>query len=269
VRSRVLLIILDGCRPDAIEKAETPHLDSLWREGAFTWSARTVMPCVTLPAHVSMFRGVSPQRHGVADNTHQPSASAFPSILELTHAAGLHTAMFYSWGPLRDLAAPGKLRMGHCREAVYGQDNDSGVARAAAAYLVEERPDFAVLYFGDVDITGHLHGWMSPAYLQALERNDRALGEVLRALESAGLREGTTFLVVSDHGGHDHVHGSDVPDDMTIPFILSGAGVKRGHRIAAPVDVRDVASTLAHLLGVEPAPCWEGRPVVDALLAPA
>jgi phosphopentomutase len=176
--------------------------------------------------------------------------------------------MFHSWGPLRDLAVPGKLRMSHCREAIHGEDTDSGVARAAAAYLVAEQPDFAVLYLGDVDIAGHQHGWMSPAQLRALEAGDRALGGVLAALGEAGLRGETTILVVSDHGGHGRGHGNDIPDDMTIPFILHGSGVKRGHRIAGPVDVRDVASTVAHLLGIEPAPCWEGRPVLGALRGP-
>ena len=42
--SKVLLIILDGCRPDALQQATTPHLDSLWQGGAYSWTAQSVMP---------------------------------------------------------------------------------------------------------------------------------------------------------------------------------------------------------------------------------
>src|SRR5690242_9910664 len=103
--SKVLLVILDGCRPDGLQQANTPHLDSLWQSGAYTWNGRTVMPSVTLPAHTSMFRGISPQKHGVkADNIYVPSASAFPSIIEVAKLGNHSTALFYSWEQLRDLS---------------------------------------------------------------------------------------------------------------------------------------------------------------------
>ena len=55
-RTRVLLCSLDGVRPDAIQAANTPTIDRLVNEGAFTWRARTVMPSVTLPCHTSTRR---------------------------------------------------------------------------------------------------------------------------------------------------------------------------------------------------------------------
>jgi predicted AlkP superfamily pyrophosphatase or phosphodiesterase len=39
---KCLLIILDGCRPDALAQAHTPNIDSLRQSGAYTWTARTV-----------------------------------------------------------------------------------------------------------------------------------------------------------------------------------------------------------------------------------
>ena len=74
---KLLLIIIDGCRPDALHEARTPNIESLWKRGAYTWTAQTVMPSVTLPAHSSMFRSISPQQHGIqADNIYRPSAAA-------------------------------------------------------------------------------------------------------------------------------------------------------------------------------------------------
>jgi len=263
--AKLLLIVLDGCRPDALQQAHTPRLDSLWQTGAYTWNARSVMPSVTLPSHNTMFRGVSPDKHGVgADNVFVPSALAFPSITDVAKLGNKRTAMFYSWEQLRDLAAPGSLDVTYCANGVYGEDNDTPVARLAAAYLVERQPDFCFLYLGDIDIMGHLHGWMSPEYIEAIEANDRAVGIVLDALETAGLRSAYTLLVQADHGGHDTDHGTELPEDMTIPWILNGPGVKQGHALQGAVNMADTPATIAHILELERPPVWEGAPVYEA-----
>ncbi len=263
--NKLLLIILDACRPDGLAQAHTPHLDSLWQTGAYTWTARSVMPSVTLPAHMTMFRSVPPEQHGVGeDNVFVPGAAAFPSVLDVAKQAGLHTAMFYSWEQLRDLAAPGSLDMSCCRAARKGEDSDTPVAEAAAAYLVAEQPDLCVLYLGDIDLTGHAAGWMSPAYIAAIEANDRAIGGVLAALAANGLREQYTILALADHGGHDYGHGTNAPEDMTIPWMLNGAGVKRGYALRTPVNLADTAATIAHCLGLPLPAAWAGQPVYDA-----
>src|SRR5690606_34296742 len=127
-QSPVVLIVFDGCRPDGLAQAHTPHADSLWHRGACTWAAQSVSPSYPLPTHNTMFRGVAPDRHGVVENTFNPAASAFPSILDVAHAAGLFTAMFYSWEELRDLAAPGSLEFSLLRAARPGEDVDALLA---------------------------------------------------------------------------------------------------------------------------------------------
>ena len=67
---RVILFVFDGLRPDGLQQASTPHVDRLISQGASTYTARTVMPSSTLPCHTSMFRGVTPQRHGILTNTY-------------------------------------------------------------------------------------------------------------------------------------------------------------------------------------------------------
>lgn len=265
--TKVLFIMLDGCRPDALQQARTPYLTQLWQQGAYTWRAQSVVPSVTLPAHTTLFRGVDPARHGVgSDNVYQASANAFPSLLEVAALANRHTAMFYSWEQLRDLAAPGSVRMSWCRSADYGLDNDTPVARAAAAYLTEAQPDLCFLYMGDIDISGHLYGWMSRYYIAAVEQVDAAVGIVLDALAAAGIREQYTILAQADHGGHDTDHGTELPEDMNIPWILNGPGVKRGYAIQQPVGLADTPATLAHLLEIERPAVWEGQPVLEALI---
>lgn len=263
--TKVILVVLDGCRPDALLQAQTPTVDILWRNGAYTWSARTVVPSWTLPTHMSMFRGVSPQKHGVQDNKFQASAAAFPSIMDMAHQAALRTAMFYSWEELRDLSAPGSLDLSFCRSCAADHSTiDHIVAEQAIAHLVAERPDLSLVYFCETDLVGHEHGWMSTPYIAAIERMDYALGGIVEALRQARIQDLFTWLVLADHGGHDHNHGSDAIEDITIPWILSGIHVRRGYRLQAPVQIVDTAATIARLLGINAPDVWEGQPIWEA-----
>ena len=79
-RTSVLLVVFDGCRPDALAQTHTPHVDALCAAGAHTWTAQTVVPSWSLPTHTSMFRGVSPEKHGIHNNVYQPSAAAFNAV---------------------------------------------------------------------------------------------------------------------------------------------------------------------------------------------
>lgn len=263
-KTPVVLIVFDGCRPDGLAQARTPYADSLWQNGAYSWDARSVVPSYTLPTHNTMFRGVAPDKHGVIENTFNPAASAYPSILDVAHAAGLHTAMFYSWGELRDLAAPGSLEYGLLRAARPGEDVDALLAADAASYIAREQPDLTFLYMQASDIAGHDAGWMSRPYLDAIEAMDRALGILLDRLDAARLRDRITFLLLADHGGNGRTHYGDAPEDTIIPWIISGPAIRRGHALSGPIHLPDTAATIAHALGLTPPGTWDGQPVREA-----
>ena len=74
----------------------------------------------------------------------------------------------------------------------------------------------------------------------------------------------THVLVHADHGGHDRNHGIDTPEDMTIPWLLAGPGIRAGHALQTPVSLLDSAPTLARLLNVKPDAQWEGNVIDEA-----
>ena len=261
---KVLHIVIDGCRPDGLEQADTPYLDSLWQHGAYSWRAQSVMPSISLPCHSTMFRGVLPEKHGTTTNVYNPATGAFPSVIDAAYKAHLHTAMFTSWGELRDLAEPPSLQMCWLRNPGYGEDNDGLTVEAALPYITTQQPDYCFLYLGDVDIFGHGFGWMSPEYIATIESNDKLVGRLLAALDANGLRDDYAILVQSDHGGHDKEHGTDVPEDMTTIWFVHGPGVKQGHEIQTDFDLRATPPTIAHMLGIERLPEWDSEPVYDA-----
>jgi predicted AlkP superfamily pyrophosphatase or phosphodiesterase len=254
----VILIMIDGLRPEAVTPEHCPSLVGVIARGASTLRASSVMPSITLPCHMSIFHSVPPTRHGVTTNTWSPMARPLPGLVDVAHAAGRRAAFVYNWEPLRNVSQPGSLSFSHFRDTAYEQDGDRWVADAAAHVIAHERPDFAFIYFGTVDTMGHKSGWMSADYLAQVAYVDRALGDVLEAMPNDAC-----VLIHSDHGGHDRNHGTDAPEDMTIPWVIAGPGIRRGHTLTTPVSLLDTAPTLARLLGLAPHLEWEGRCVEE------
>ncbi len=258
--SPIVLVMIDGVRPDALALADCPNLNGLRRRGAWTLTASSVMPSMTLPCHMSIFHSVTPGRHGITTNEWQPMARPLPGLVDLARLAGRRCAFFYNWEQLRHLSQAGSLHFSYFRDNVYSDlsNGDQVIAGEAARYIASDRPDFVFVYLGTVDTVGHLHGWMSPEYLAQLQRVDGAIGTLL-----AGLPQDSTVLLQSDHGGHERTHGTDAPEDMTIPWLAAGPGIRSGYQIESPVSLLDTAPTLARLLGLTPHHEWEGRCVEE------
>ena len=256
--SLVVFVMIDGLRPEAVTPEHCPAFAGMRARGASTLRASSVIPSITLPCHMSIFHSVPPARHGVTTNTWNPMAHPLPGLVDVARAAGKRCAFFYNWEPLRNLSQPGSLWQAHFRDSAYDHDGDVGIAAEAAHMISNDQPDFVFIYFGTVDTTGHAYGWMSNEYLAQAAFVDRSLGTVLEVLPKDSF-----ILIHSDHGGHERNHGTDLPEDMTIPWVIAGPGVRRGYTLTSPVSLLDTAPTLARLLGLEPHREWEGRCVEE------
>ena len=255
---RVVVVSIDGARPDGILQAATPTITRLWKQGAYSFRVQTISPSTTLPAHTSMLTGISPDRHGKRDNNWWPGEAtvAVETVFSLAKSRGLKTAMVVTKEKFGLLARPGSLD--HF-EVVPHLAPD--VVLRALAYLKSERPHLLFIHFADADITGHLHGWMSPEYLIALQTIDEAVEGLLRTLEETGLVRETLLIITADHGGHDFTHGTTLPEDMTISWIAVGPGVREGYEIPDQVVIYDTAATVLYFLGIPIPAHWEGRPL--------
>ena len=257
----IILVMTDGMRPDALAAARCPNLDALRSRGASTLEARSVMPSVTLPCHMSIFHSVPPTRHGITTNFYIPMARPLPGLVEVARAAGRTSAFIYNWEPLRDLNRPETLMYGFFREAPLTPEYDQAVADEAARVIAQDSFDFVFVYLGSVDAAGHAYGWMSEGYLAQLERLDGHVGQILEAMPTDA-----TIIVHSDHGGHDRTHGSDSLEDMTIPWLAAGPTIRADYSITGHVSLLDTAPTITHLLGIAPHQAWEGRVVKEIFI---
>jgi predicted AlkP superfamily pyrophosphatase or phosphodiesterase len=254
-----ILCVIDGLRPDilrpdALAQCETPVLDELVVRGRATLAARSVMPTVTLPCHMSIFHSVEPGRHGVVTNTWTPQVRPVPGLFDVARAAGLRTAAYYNWEELRDLWRPGALETGYFWRDNKSPAGDARVAQAAAEGLRADEIDLAFVYLGHVDEAGHRYGWLSQGYLEAVAHADTCIGLVLEAVGAEG-----TLLVTADHGGHDRSHGTDADADMLVPLVIAGRGVAEPGPLPEGVSLLDVAPTLATLHDLLIPTDWEGQ----------
>ena len=103
---------------------------------------------------------------------------------------------------------------------------------------------------------GHDSGWMTETYLRYVHD---AIENVKLVLEAAG--EEYAVIVTADHGGHDRSHGSDLPEDMTIPMFFMGAPFVPGKELEGLI-LLDLAPTVADLMGVPTEREWEGKSVL-------
>lgn len=263
---RIVLVVIDGLRADALTAAPTPEIDRLIARGASTMTAQAVMPSVTLPCHVSIFYGTLPTQHGVTSNTWQTPRTPETGLLQLAHQAGLDTAALYTWEPLRDLAPPGTLDLAYLRRLGEPEDNRVyEIADLAAQYLACSQHALAFVYLEATDQAGHRFGWMSERYLDAVVKCDRAIGTIVAALEQAGTLSETIILVTSDHGGHDTHHGTAMQEDLTVPWIIAGPGIRARHGIRQDIDITATAPTLLHLLGIDIPADWTGTVPTEIL----
>ncbi len=261
---RVLLISIDGLRPEVIAMAPMPNLQALMASGAYSLGAQTIHPSATLPAHASMLLGTCPDKHGVDWNDYDPQQGYAngTSIFQLAHEAGLSTVMIVGKEKIRQLTLPDTLDT-----YLYINDRDVVIA-AQAVPILQQGFHLAFIHFPTVDWMGHEYGWLSWEQFSVARRADEALGTLLQALEASGQRSQTLIIVTSDHGGRGEAHGSSHPEDMTIPWVANGPGITP-KQIAAPVNTTDTAATIASFLNLPVPADWDGLPVTEIIGGPA
>lgn len=280
--AHVFIISIDGGNPAVMLRSEMPVLKKLAQEGAHTWRAQTIVPSLTLPSHTSMLTGVGPDQHKVTWNNLSPTNGLVrvPTIFAAARPAGFSTAMFVGKEKFRHLLQPATVdvfNFDRDAEVIITKNEGGGagmkkegnvlakvVAKDAADYIVQHKPNLCFIHFSDPDNVGHTFGWGSRQQIKAFAKVDAALGLILKAIQRAQIEAESVIIITADHGGHGRGHGSGTPEDLTIPWIAWGKGVKWGVSINVPVNTCDTAATALWLLDLHPLTALDGVPVLSA-----
>ncbi len=258
MQNKVILISIDGCRPDGLKKSGNDYLKQLEKECKYNYKSLSMNPSVTFPCHFSMAHSVTPQRHGILSNTYIPQVRPIKGIFEKVKDAGGVSAMFYGWEELRDISRPSSLKFATYINSYAVESADTELTDEAIKTIETHKPDFVFLYMVDTDEKGgHDNGWMSDEYLK---RISIALQNVKRIIEKFG--DEYSVIIMADHGGHERTHGTEMDEDMLVPLFFRGKRFNVGE-VSEKTSLLDIAPTIADVLGISTEPEWEGRSLCD------
>ncbi len=253
MKNKVLMILCDGMRPDAVLKCGHPFAKELMSTAKYNPYAQTVFPSWTLPCHFSLFTSRTPDEHGISGNIYVPGERK--GLFEQLRDNGKSTAFFYSWGELKDLHQPYSLCYGKFVSEEYfpRRTVTELLEKDCEKFLNEQKPDFAFLYLETTDTIGHEIGWGTDEYYSAANHSFGLIEKITK-----NIPEDYSVIVLADHGGHDRTHGTADPIDMTIPlFIRTDSEIDE--EAFAKANIIDIAPTVCGIIGVPCSKEWKGR----------
>nr|WP_314434741.1 ectonucleotide pyrophosphatase/phosphodiesterase [uncultured Brevundimonas sp.] len=237
---QVILVSIDGFRPDYLGKGQTPVMDGLVADGAFG-PMRPSYPSVTFPNHYTLVTGLHPDHHGIVGNRYNDAelgvftmASKEPGfwaqgepIWITAERQGVRTGTMF-W--------PGSETENHGLRPSLWQAYDKDVPGDARVDRIlswldlpaEQRPRLETLYFDIVDTAGHHFGPDSDETRAAVASVDASIGRLVEGLKARGLYDRTMLVIVSDHGmaatsPNRVVWIDDIIDPAALKIVSAGA----------------------------------------------
>ncbi|MFT7161346.1 MAG: hypothetical protein ACI9GZ_002526 [Bacteroidia bacterium] len=276
---RIVVIGVDAMSPDGINNASTPVMDKMMKEGAYTLNGRGVLPTSSSTNWKSMVSGTGPEHHGVTSNNWEEDDFILPPVntglenfqptifgVARQQKPALKIGAIYDWRGFGRLIELSALDFDIYKETDKEDLDDEETTAAAVEYLKKEKPDFLFVHLDYVDHVGHDDGHKTEAFYKSVAKADKQIGQIIQATKDAGTFDETVFLVSADHGGIGYGHGGETLDEIEIPFILYGNGVKKDYLIKHQVMTYDNAATVAYVLGLNQPYTWIGRPVKSAFV---
>ena len=261
--NKVLLLLADGMRPDFVLNCGNAFAQMFLKESVYTMDGRAVMPSVTLPCHMSLFHGVTPERHGILTNTYVPQVRPVRGLCEVLREAGKRNGFYYDWEELKDLYRPGNVSDAVFMQGdAYSYENSMvRMTKIVVERLKENFLDFMFVYFGLPDHAGHKYGFTSEEYREAV----KSVWDNIKSIKES-LPGDCGMIVTADHGGSGRGHGTDSADDMTIPIIFNGDMFKNIDRTKIKAaNITDIAPTITEVMAVSSDSEWEGQSLLGAL----
>lgn len=267
----VILVGLDGLGAYAIPDAEMPYLKKIMNAGSHSLEARTVLPSSSAVNWASMLMGSGPTAHGYTEwgskTPEIPSATIskygnYPSIYGLIkdQIPNSKTAAIYSWGGIGPLLEKSAVDI-----EFHSEGDDELSTNKAVELILEEQPTFLFVHLNEPDGVGHNIGHDTPEYYAELKSVDQRIGKIYDAIKQAGIEDETVFLLSSDHGGTGKGHGGKSLEEIYIPWVIQGRGIKSGHELTDLIMTYDTAATIAWIFGLEMPQVWRGKAVLESI----
>lgn len=220
---RVSLPVIRGLRDAGASTVEGMHVSN---------------PSVTWPNHTTLMTGVHPEKHGVLYNgvpkRHAPNKPTsvtpektqaelvrVPLLFDVVKKAGMTSAAInwpctsgsesiddnfpdvpraFTHTTPRLKAEIEQAGLMEKFERGGGSGHDQVWTETACRLIRERQPRLLVLHLLELDSTHHQHGPNTPQGRAVASTLDGLVGQVVKAVEDAGLRDKTAIFVTADHG---------------------------------------------------------------------
>jgi predicted AlkP superfamily pyrophosphatase or phosphodiesterase len=212
----VLLISIDGFRPDYLERVPAVNLRALVQRGVRAEWMTSAFPSKTYPAHYTIATGLWPEHHGIVGNSMWDSTIGY--TFRMTDRESVRDPRWWSGEPIwvtaerqgRRAAAfmwPGTEAAIGGVQPTWWRPYSAEVAETTRLNQIfgwltlpsDSAPVIVLTYFGSVDRKGHDFGPDSPELDSAISRVDSAVGALVAGLAFRSRRD-VNLVIVSDHG---------------------------------------------------------------------
>ncbi|MGA9795098.1 MAG: ectonucleotide pyrophosphatase/phosphodiesterase [Rhizomicrobium sp.] len=218
----VVVTLFDGFSPAMADATQTPNLDRMKREGAWSRHLVPAFPTLSMTNHTTYATGCWPAHHGIISNTFYdkslgryggPGHTALnigdadwhtgcESIWEAAERQGVHAAVFNWVG--RWSSKRGKLATFANPLVPHGDGiSDEDVLAQGLKALRNNSPNhprLIALYFRGPDEAAHYHGVTAPETLAAVRNSDAIVGKLMAAISALPKNREATLIVGTDHG---------------------------------------------------------------------
>lgn len=270
-RPPVILVSIDGFRPDYLDRGVTPNLNALAATGVRATAMRPSFPSLTFPNHYTLVTGLRPDHHGVVGNNMEDAAipgvrfgmgnrdavgdrrwwDGAEPVWVTAERAGIKTATMF-W-PGSEAAVQG-VRPTRWLPFDGAMPGDRRVDTLLGWFDGADRPALATLYFDTVDHDGHEFGPDAPQTTAAVAAVDVQIGRLMKGLKARGIT--ANIVIVSDHGM------AAVPADHIIridEFAPAGSFRLVGSGAVAGIEPQPGQEALLAAALLQPRPhlqCW-------------
>jgi len=258
----VIIVLVDGARPDIIDKVGGEGFSFLKEEGALFSNAYALPPTYSIPARAAISTGLPHEISGVTSNWYNRGVLDIPSIFSLAKIYGLKT------GAIGDSSI--SMLFKDYLDTYIEIPETSGHMKKSTEEAVKiitsgELPNILWVGFADVDEAGHSHGALSSRYEEAIAEASQSIMKIIEALKLRGMDDKTVLIVLSDHGHLDKGgHGGDELEVRWIYLSIMGPSINKNVILNTDIYYTSIASTIAFILGLPPELISYGPPLSDA-----
>jgi len=250
----LIFIGFDGWGAAYLNKAYMPTVKRMISDGTSSIETLSVMPSISWENWTSLFMGTPPDKQeNSTPSIFSVVKESFPTVQEDLET---RPVLFYEWIDLNNIC-PDETA------AKFEISSDYVSTYQIAYYILNKKPVFAAIVFGEPDTIGHSKGWGSKAYYDKLSLLDSFVAIIEQAVIDSGIYDSTVFIFSSDHGGSFKGHGFNTSKHRKIPLVFYGAGIKKGCIIPFPIDIYDITPTMTTILGLQMPQEWTGRPIYE------